>query len=543
MELLLECAEKSDHYAQTPSITGHITRQMARFSKSQILINSRFLPALSLSTSDMLCGAILFLCVVGLAGALQPKCWLTTADARTGAATAVLEPSRLSSESSSFQAKASINLNVQYQEMLGYGAGLPQASAFVLHSLKSRNSTAYQLVLKKLFTSDQDGAKMNFLRFPIGSCDFSMVSTSYDEVKDDYSLSHFAVDADSQYIIDVLKDVRSLNPSLQIIATPWSAPSWLKVQGTLTANSNDNTLLDTDRAYSTYASYLSKSLEAYTAQGLHVDFLALQNEPLFGNGGEYPGMYLSADNAVKLAKQLQPMLTNTATRLLSYDHNWDVPDYPQTVMADSSAFWGIAWHCYGGDMASAQDALHQSFPNTPQLLTECTGAYPSKCDITQGMASFGFNHEWDMQNILLGAAAHWASAGLKWILALDEHCGPTLPEVTFVTGRPLVSISSTASTFEEVYFNQDYWSIAHMSKFIPVGAHRVQSSAAVSGGQASELLSVAFLDDASRTVTFIAMNLNHSTGLSLSLDDGHGMTAQDFLPPFSTKVYQWSAKK
>jgi glucosylceramidase len=200
---------------------------------------------------------------------------------------------------------------------------------------------------------------------------------------------------------------------------------------TLIGMSNTNTLLNDDQIYQIYAQYLIKVLEAFATEGLHIDYLTLQNEPLFGDSHEYPGMYLSAEQELRLAKILAPMLQakQLSVKLLGYDHNWDHPEYPQYLLSDKDTpFAGTAWHCYGGDMASAHEQLHKAFPDKEQHMTECTGGYPNdKCDITQGMTGFGYNHEWDMSNLYLGAAGHWASSGVKWIIALDENCGPTLP--------------------------------------------------------------------------------------------------------------------
>lgn len=80
-------------------------------------------------------------------------------------------------------------------------------------------------------------------------------------------------------------------------------------------------------------------------------------------------------------------LLGDSVKLLAYDHNWDVPSYPLDVLTQSTAgtFSGTAWHCYGGDMATAMDQMHEQFPTYDQHVTECTGAYPGGiCDITKG---------------------------------------------------------------------------------------------------------------------------------------------------------------
>ena len=76
-------------------------------------------------------------------------------------------------------------------------------------------------------------------------------------------------------------------------------------------------------------------------------------------------------------------------KLLAYDHNWDEPSYPLDVLAHSAdphTFAGTAWHCYGGEMATAMDMLQEEFPGYEQHVTECTGSYPDgTCDITKGI--------------------------------------------------------------------------------------------------------------------------------------------------------------
>ncbi len=110
-----------------------------------------------------------------------------------------------------------IDLSNKLQTMTGFGAGLPQSSASVLKSLKDRNQDVYWQVLTKIFSEDNYGANMNILRFPIGSCDFSMVSTSYDEVANDYNLDNFKIDNDSWMIVEVLQDILKVNPRMVLI--------------------------------------------------------------------------------------------------------------------------------------------------------------------------------------------------------------------------------------------------------------------------------------------------------------------------------------
>lgn len=281
--------------------------------------------------------------------------------------------------------------------------------------------------------------------------------------------------------------------------------------------------------------------------------------------------------------QLVHKLLGDSVKLLAYDHNWDQPQYPLDVLdwTPRGTFAGTAWHCYGGDMASSMEKMHSAYPDVPQHVTECTGAYPNGvCDISKGMESFGWNHEWDMSNILLGAASHWSSSGVKWIIALDENCGPTLPDVSFTNGRPLVSIPSWATSAGDIHYNQDYYSIKHMSQFLtpqswnaalngtdakPQAAKNLTKQQGADqdkkvqgqgqgntegntvrvgtgfnswGADLSQLILESFYTAETNTVTVIAMNKDHSNDMYLQVSQG-GVWFADTLPKFGTKVYQW----
>lgn len=151
----------------------------------------------------------------------QVKSWLTQANPQNGEAIYVLKETdgkelKFDVDGSAASATISINSNSLLQKMEGFGAGLPQASAYVLSQLKINNKQYYDQVMTNLFSKEK-GIGMSMIRFPIGSCDFSLRNTSYDEVKDDYDLKYFAIDADSEYIVSVLLDAKTINPGLQII--------------------------------------------------------------------------------------------------------------------------------------------------------------------------------------------------------------------------------------------------------------------------------------------------------------------------------------
>ncbi len=339
---------------------------------------------------------------------LSTNLFLTTCDSK-GDAIGLLEPQNIDAINGVMDSKSAvtvvdIDFSVKYQKILGFGAGLPQSSAYVLSMLKEKNLALYDDVMQHLFNKSV-GAGMNILRFPIGSCDFSLHNESYDEIKDDYDLNHFVLDIDSEkYIVNILLDALKINPKLTVMASPWSAPSWLKVFNTLLGMNNSNTLINSNEAYETYATYFVLVYEAYAAKGIHISYFMLQNEPLFGDNTQYPGMYFNSQQALRLGLLVRKKLNEKGykshdIKLLAYDHNWDAPEYPLDVLhsqlntEEPLAFVGTAWHCYAGNMETALNQLYNAFPYSEQHITECTGVFPqSTCDINRGMEGFGNNH-------------------------------------------------------------------------------------------------------------------------------------------------------
>jgi glucosylceramidase len=442
----------------------------------------------------------------------------------------------------------SVNVSHRLQEIVGYGAGLPQSSAYVLRKLKDRDPGLYKDVMTRLFDPIQ-GIGISFLRFPIGSCDFSMHNTSYDEVGNDFDLSSFAIDPDSEDIVTVLLDAMAINPRITTMATPWSAPSWMKVMGSLIGWNSSNTLINTTEVYDAFGRYMQKTVRAFADRGIHLDFISVQNEPLFGDNVQYPGMYLSPRDASVLAQYVK-LYVRDSVKILSYDHNWDRPDYPIDNLEFQERrglklFDGVAWHCYAGDMATGMDAVSAAFPDAPQYVTECTASFPnSKCDINRGMDSFCWDHEWDMQNLFLGASAHGSKSGVKWIMALDEDCGPVLPMVEWRWGRPFVSVPSDASKPEDMKFNQDYYTTGHMSKFIRPGASRVLSTVQNASPE-TKFLTESFFHPATQLMHTIFMNLDHTKAVSVSIDSlGFAeSTGAIEIPAWSTVILQFSPTK
>jgi glucosylceramidase len=282
-----------------------------------------------------------------------------------------------------------------------------------------------------------------------------------------------------------------VNPTIRILASPWTAPAWMKTTRTL----SDGGSLRPD-AFAAYASYLVKFIQAYRAEGVPIDSMTVQNEPL--TAPPYPSMYMnSTDQATFIGQYLGPALAGASLspRIFAWDHNWDTA-YPFAVLSNPAAasyISGVAFHCYGGD-PSAMSTLHQTYPQLAIALTECADS---------SRATFGNKLSYDVRTTLIGSLRNWARSVAKWNLVLDENGGPKLYTGTCVNCTGLVTINSSTGA---VTYNEDYYALGHASRFIRRGASRVDSTAFGYGG----IENVAFLNP-DGSIAVLAINSGDNT--------------------------------
>lgn len=349
----------------------------------------------------------------------------------------------------------------RFQRMIGFGGALTDSSAWVIqHDLAASQQSR---LLTELFSQSPRGIGLNLLRLPMGASDMSASGNySYDDVppgKTDPQLRHFSIGHDSKYIIPELQAILKIDNGLQIVASPWSPPAWMKSTDSMVGG----TLLPADEP--AYAQYFVKFLQAYQRNGIPIAYLTVQNEPLY-SPSSYPGMlFPAADAATFIARDLGPTLTHAhiATKILAYDHNWDTPTYPLSLYGNPAVakyLAGTAWHNYAGDV-SAQSAVHNAYPSKGALITEASGGS------WQGSPALAFEDE--MQLIIEGVQ-NWTQGVDLWNLALDPNNGPSNGGCT--TCRGIVTIGTTG----DVTRNVDYYALGQVSKFVQSGAYRIFSN-------------------------------------------------------------------
>jgi len=398
-----------------------------------------------------------------------------------------------------------------FQTMKGFGAAITDSSAAVLYTLSpdARNAT-----MASLF-DPRTGDGLDYLRQPIGASDFTTSAAyTYDDVpagQTDFSLRHFSIAHDQAQILPLLRQAEHLNPNVQIVATPWSPPAWMKTGDSLIGGR----LIDSPQVYQAYAAYLVKFIEAYRANGVNVDAITVQNEPQNRTPAGYPGTDMPSWQEENVINQLGPMLLKAGldTKILAYDHNWsehpndvastppdevaDIDDYPQQVLQSSAARYvsGVAYHCYYGD-PSAMTALHNQFPRTDIYFTECSGSQSSDPSNT-----FSDTVKWHARNLIIGSTRNWAETVINWNIALDPSGGPHTGGCGTCTGVVTVNPDGTVTK------NAEYYTLGHLARFVAPGAVRIASTSFGTTGWNGQVMDVAFHNPDGSTV-LVAHNEN-----------------------------------
>lgn len=354
-------------------------------------------------------------------------------------------------------ATITVNTSNRFQQMEGFGYALTGGSASLMNQLPENKKDA---ILQEIFGENEASLGVRYIRISIGASDLDAHVFSYNDLatgETDSLLTHFSLSEDTLHLIPILKKALAIQPKLKIMATPWSPPIWMKTNKA----SKGGRLLK--QYYASYALYFVKYIQAMKKQGIKIDAITMQNEP--EHGGNNPSLLMDAKEQKDfLVNYLGPQLkaANITTEILLYDHNADHPNYPISILNDAKAKTyaaGTAFHLYLGN-ESALSEVHDAHPDKKILFTEqWTGA----------KGDFGGDFLWHMEHIVIGTINNWATAVIEWNLAANEKYEPhTLGGCTECKGAFTIQ-------GDRISRNVSYYIIGQASKYIPVGAQRVES--------------------------------------------------------------------
>jgi len=405
--------------------------------------------------------------------------------------------------------ETTINLNPseKYQTIDGFGAAITGSTCYNLLKMTATNRAK---LLKETF-DPATGMGYSYIRISIGCSDFSM-----DEYTccDTPGIENFDIPFyDKRDLLPVLKEILAINPNLKILGSPWTCPRWMKVNNLTDLqpyNSWTSGQLN-PLYYQDYATYFVKYIQAMKNEGINLESITIQNEPL--NRGNSASLYMTwQEQAAFIKNALGPKFeaAGLKTKIIVFDHNYNydnIPgqmNYPVNIYADPDAakyIDGAAYHAYGGDKSELLN-VHNAFPSKNLYFTE----------MSIGTWNYSFDGDlmWSMRELGIGCLNNFSKSVIVWNFMLDEKGAPNRPGgCNTCFGAVDISTSDYATLDKKSH----YYVISHLSKAISTGATRI----ATTGYQTSGLFYTA-VENTDGTYGVVLSNENDSS-LKITLQD------------------------
>lgn len=368
-----------------------------------------------------------------------------------------------------------IHPEIKYQEMDGFGAAMTGSTCYNL--LKMDPNDRLKL-LKKTFDPVK-GYGYSFIRISIGCSDFSLDNYTY---CDKPGIKNFRIHPlDKEYLFPILKEILSINPSVKILASPWTCPRWMKVKNLKEREPYNLWVggqLNPDY-YNDYALYFVKYIKAMTKAGFPIYAVTIQNEPL--NRGNSASLYMTWQEQADFIKRFMGPdfeRNGIGTKIIVYDHNYDYDrnkqenkdqlQYPLKIYADENVAKyvdGAAFHAYGG-VYSELKTIHESRPDKNIYFTEMS------IGLWGDGYKFGNDLLWSMENVCLGTINNYCKSVILWNFMLDDRHGPYRPGGC---DDCLGAVDIDSRNYKTMTMNSHYYEIAHLSKVVHPGAYRLES--------------------------------------------------------------------
>jgi len=448
------------------------------------------------------------------------------------------------SKKSSDSITLSIDPELQFQEMLGFGGAFTEAAAYMFSQMTEANKNA---IIKAYFGDKVDATGANLVdgasgdaikldsikysvgRVPIHSCDFSLESYSFDDNIADFDINYFNISRNFQWLIPMLK--QSLDASdndIRLFASPWSPPAWMKSNDQMTG-SDLPCFKDGDEYLESWALYLSKFLTAHKEQGIDFWAITVQNEPEFDAPWE-ACMYTPEQERDFIINHLGPRMAqdHPDLQIMIYDHNKDdIVTWAETILSSPEAAKyvdGVAFHWYSGFQFDQLDTTHDMFPDTFLLASEATHC-PG---VALGNWSRGEVYGFD----IIGDMNSWSAGWVDWNLVLDMEGGPNHLN-NYCDAAIVVDVED-----QIVYVQPMFYYLGHLARFVPAGSVRIGNK--MSDTLGDTVSSAAFLTP-SKEIVVVAMNQNDDDVEIVLQDDVQGLAAPYTLPAhgIATFVYDY----
>ena len=346
------------------------------------------------------------------------------------------------------------------QTIDGLGFAVTGGSAEHLMKMDPRERTK---ILKELYGTGPEDIGISYVRLSIGSSDLNSFTFSYNDLEEgetDYELDKFSLDQDLKDVVPVMKEILAINPRIKIMGSPWSAPVWMKTNGNIRGGKLK------ENCYEVYAKYFVKYIQEMDKQGIPIDAITVQNEPM--NSRNTPSMsWFWFEQANFIKNHLGPAFekNNINTKIVIFDHNTDRPDYPLSILRDTAAsrfIDGSGFHNYRGNMES-MSMVHRARPDKNIYFTEQM--------VTENPQSEAIEITEPVKRLIIDGTNNWSRNIILWNLAADPLNDPH-------TDNGGCSMCQGAITIDgnDVSRNIAYYAVAHASKLVSPGSRRIYST-------------------------------------------------------------------
>lgn len=352
----------------------------------------------------------------------------------------------------------------------GFGACFNELGWEALNSLSAQNQ---QEVLQSLF-SIENGCRFNICRMPIGANDYAVNWYSHNETDGDFEMTNFSINRDMERLIPYIKRAKSINPDLQIWASPWCPPSWMKTNNHYACKPDDvNDLTEAGRGeemvtqfimqdnyLKAYALYFSKFIRAYQNQGINIYAIHVQNEP--NSCQNFPScVWNPRDLSVFIGDYLGPKFLddNLKTQIWlgtierpHIERVDDILNYNDVMQYITGV--GFQWAGKG-----AIPKVYQKYPNLKLMQTE------TEC----GDGS----NDWEAAEYTFSLMKHYFNNGansyMYWNMILDE----TGKSQWGWKQNSMITVNKAQKAFT---FNPEFYLMKHFSAIIEPGSHFIKTS-------------------------------------------------------------------
>lgn len=339
-------------------------------------------------------------------------------------------------------------------------------------------------VLNALFAPEGD-LKLSVGRIPMNANDYARDWYSCDEVPGDFKLQYFNIDRDRKTLLPYVKRAQKVNPNMTFWVSPWSPPSWMKVNHYYSVKSkagvnqlpeeaqvalyegvdnidkrfypkqvteNDYFIQD-PRYLQTYADYFCKFVKAYQEEGIPVKRVMFQNEPWAYT--VYPSCAWQPEGIVRFnVEYLAPTLKKQLPDVQLYlgTINTNRIELVDKILSDprmKDAVEGIGFQWWSGQILPE---IRKKYPNYKYMQTE------SEC----GSGTF----DWKAAEHTFHLINHYLGSGCEeytfWnaILADEGTSGWGWKQ------NALVRVDSKAGT---ATYTPEYYAVKHFSNQVTNG--------------------------------------------------------------------------